>query len=172
MLFTQADKERVQRALNLDALPDDDFMALHAAANTPASCPMCGPRSDDPVVQYLIVNRDLTMSPGKLAAQSAHGTTLTMLPFLTASLAGGRTAVPAPADADAIALFQEWVDTGYTKIVLRAKETQLLELERQGYAAVRDHGHTEVPINSLTVVAFPPMRKSAAKPLVKRFQLF
>jgi PTH2 family peptidyl-tRNA hydrolase len=132
-----------------------DPMTMH-------TCALCGPVSDDPSVQYFVVNADLNMSPGKIAAQVAHGATLTMLAMLDTP--------DAPAGPPVGAHLAPWLASGMRKVVLRGRERDLLALEAQGGTAVRDHGHTEVPPNSLTVVALAPMPKSVARPLVKRLQ--
>jgi len=105
------------------------------------------------LVQYYIVNEQLTMSKGKLSAQIAHAATIAAV-----------NCIDDP-------LFKKWFMHEQKKITLRAKEKELIKLEKLGFFAVRDAGYTEIPANSLTVVALPPMTREDAKIYVKRFQL-
>jgi len=105
------------------------------------------------IVQYYVVNKNLPMSTGKIAAQIAHGAVLTTILYQK--------------EPD----FKEWLETGQVKIILEAKEKELEKLEKSGFVSVHDAGRTEIPPNSLTVVALPPMKREEAKPWVKRFQL-
>ncbi|CAM4463856.1 aminoacyl-tRNA hydrolase [Paenibacillus tarimensis] len=114
---------------------------------------------DNPIVQYYIVNHDLGMSAGKIAAQTAHAaTTLTLHTLLNDK-------------GSSQELFRAWLESGQRKIVLKARTDELTELANNGYLAIRDAGHTEVPSGSLTVVVLPPMLKSEAQKLTGRFSL-
>lgn len=108
---------------------------------------------DQEIVQYYIVNEELSMSKGKLSAQIAHAAVISTVNCIQNEV------------------FQKWYQFEQKKITLRAKEKDLLNLEKMGFFAVRDAGYTEIPPNSLTVVALPPMKRSEAKEYVKRFQL-
>lgn len=108
---------------------------------------------ENELVQYIIVNKDLKMSTGKIAAQTAHAATIATVNYIN--------------NKD----FQKWYLNNQKKITLKAKQGDMLRLEEQGYISVRDNGHTEVPPNSLTVVILKPMPRSEAKHIVKRFQL-
>lgn len=92
-------------------------------------------------VQYLIANKGLGMSPGKLAAQVAHGAVRSAL-------------------ACDPALTSQWLAEGETKIVLEARDTEhLLLAERyiknRGFNCylVIDEGRTEIEPLSSTVLA-------------------
>jgi PTH2 family peptidyl-tRNA hydrolase len=64
--------------------------------------------SDPDMVQYYIVNEELTMSAGKIAAQVAHAaTTLTLHTIFNEKEKGNQES------------FQAWLNTGQKKIVLR-----------------------------------------------------
>ncbi|WP_281884400.1 aminoacyl-tRNA hydrolase [Paenibacillus sp. YYML68] len=109
-------------------------------------------------VQYYVVNDELEMSAGKIAAQVAHAaTTMTLHVLLNEK-----------ANHDA---FQAWLQSGQKKIVLKGTEQELLRLSGEGYLSIRDAGHTEVPSGSLTVVVLPPMEKSEARALTSSFSL-
>ena len=110
---------------------------------------------DEELVQYYIVNKEIHMSPGKLAAQVAHVAT---------KIAIGEVNNEA---------FQKWFNNdSYKKIVLQAKEKGLLKLIDQGAYFVRDNGITELTPNTLTVVGLKPMTRLEAKNYIKRLQLF
>jgi PTH2 family peptidyl-tRNA hydrolase len=95
-------------------------------------------------VMYLIANKGLGMSPGKLAAQVAHGA--------VRAFRFSDTISPSTADY--------WLENGETKIVLEARDAEHLMLAREyiqkrGFRTflVIDEGRTEVPALSATVLA-------------------
>lgn len=92
-------------------------------------------------VMYIIANKGLGMSPGKLAAQVAH-------------------AAVRSAWNDEHANVKEWLSKGETKIVLEARDTEhLMTAERylgeHGVVThlVIDEGRTEIPAHSPTALA-------------------
>ncbi len=104
-----------------------------------------------PLVQYLIANKALGMSPGKLSAQVAHGA-------VRSAMASGAI------DTD------KWLKTGETKIVLEARDEQHLRtaqeyIEKLGIKTflVLDEGRTEIPPLSATVLASEVVDKSEEK---------
>ncbi|CAG7651673.1 hypothetical protein PAESOLCIP111_06366 [Paenibacillus solanacearum] len=114
--------------------------------------------ADIDLVQYFIVNDELRMSPGKIAAQVAHAATTMTLHILLNS-------------KQEHALFQDWLQSGQKKIVLKGSEQQLHQLTENGFLSIRDAGHTEVPSGSLTVVVLPPMAKNDARKFTSELQL-
>lgn len=108
---------------------------------------------NDELVQYFVVNKDLVMSPGKIAAQVAHVATI-----ITYTLRDTET-------------WNEWYENDQPKIILRGKEKDLLKLIEEGAYYIRDNGRTEIPENSLTCIGFPPALKSEMKQKLKRFQV-
>lgn len=110
------------------------------------------------LVEYLIVNKDLieqyNMSPGKVAAQVGH---------VVEEIALAK-------QHDEI--YKQWKSGSKTKIVLKAKEKELLKLIEAGAFYQRDNGLTEVPPGSLTVVGFPPADKAEMQKYVKRLRLY
>ncbi|XP_063884079.1 probable peptidyl-tRNA hydrolase 2 [Scylla paramamosain] len=104
-----------------------------------------------PSKMVLVVQGDLKMGRGKLAAQCSHG-----------ALAAYRQA-----QQRTPLLLQAWEDTGQTKVVLKVdSEKEILKVvedaERKGVpvVSIRDAGRTQVPSGSLTVVAVGPARLS------------
>lgn len=104
-------------------------------------------------VQYIVANKGLGMSPGKLAAQVAH-----------AAVKGFQLSIEDPDLMDAVA---EWDSTGHTKIVLEATDTAHLVAFRE-FAKSRginswliiDEGRTEVAPHSPTALGFPILDKA------------
>lgn len=119
----------------------------------------------DEVVQYFLVNSDVKMSKGKVAAQVAHAETLFMFDLWHISHNG--------LGDEHYEWFNRWFHDGsMTKIVLKAKEEDLRRIseECQSYVVI-DEGRTEVPFGTMTVVALFPMPKSKAKEIVGEFKL-
>ena len=108
-------------------------------------------------VQYIVANRGLGMSPGKLAAQVAH-----------AAVKGFQMTIDRVdwGDFDEKVL-TDWDKSGHTKIVLMARDTEHLTAFREfaksrGYESwlVIDEGRTEVAPHSPTALGFPILDKS------------
>ena len=110
------------------------------------------------IVMYIVVRNDLNMSPGKVAAQVGHGVEL--------ALGMGRRHYP------------QWtpVDSPCAKIVLQANETEIKDLIYEFspniIAKVIDEGRTEVPPNTMTVIAFVPARRGSIQNDVKHLKLY
>ena len=113
-----------------------------------------GIKMDDELIEYFVVNSELNMSPGKIAAQVAHVATIIAVEFTEF-------------DDD----FNAWYTKDQKKIILRGKQKDLEKLVEQRFYYIRDNGLTEIPQGSLTVVGLPPMLKSDARKYVKRLQL-
>lgn len=110
--------------------------------------------SMDEIVQYYVVNKELEMSAGKVAAQVAH------VADKIAYLCKGEEK------------YEEWHAKAHPKIILVAKEKELRKLMELGWMHVIDNGRTEIPSGSLTVVGCNPDYKSTLQPSVKRLQLY
>lgn len=103
-------------------------------------------------VMYLIVNNDLNMGKGKIAAQVGHA----VQAIVEEILRKGYESNPVP---DCYYRYMKWKKHA-AKIVLKATEKQLLELSSHPEARkVIDDGQTQVPENSLTVLGFFPNDK-------------
>ena len=114
-------------------------------------------------VEYILVNKDLEMSVGKIAGQVAYAQAIidNKIDFNETKEYGD---------------YVSWFHCGQKKIILKAKESQLLKAIEFGGLEVRDHGLTEIEPNSLTVVGFLPKHEednddSDFKKFVKRLQL-
>jgi PTH2 family peptidyl-tRNA hydrolase len=112
---------------------------------------------------YIVVNSELEMSPGKIAAQCAH------------------SACKVTEYLEHVNNFNysNWKKNGYTKIVLHGKQKDLIKLI-QKYddttlpifcRSTYDAGKTEIPEGSLTTIAFAPMLMSERPQLLKKMNL-
>lgn len=105
-------------------------------------------------VMYILANKALGMSAGKLAAQVGHGV--------------GRALFDAISDPDRYQEWAEYQEKGETKIVLECRDTEhLLMAERylneHGIKTflVIDEGRTEIPAHTPTVLATEILDKNA-----------
>ena len=118
----------------------------------------------DELVQYFVVNSELNMSAGKIAAQVAHVQTIVMEELRYLELTEHR-------NTD-YSNYQNWRLDQQKKIVLRGKQKDLERLMKSdNWFHIRDNGLTEIPPNSLTVVGCLPNYKSVLKEQIKRLQL-
>lgn len=131
----------------------------------------------DPIVQYYIVRTDLNMSPGKIAAQVAHGAQMFVFGFQRLQEPGGLDNVDEPANtaipriAKQLQLTQEWHDSSFRKVVLGGKKKDFEKIIKAlPVFLVRDAGLTEVEPNSETVIVTWPMRKSEQPKVLSRLQ--
>lgn len=118
---------------------------------------------NDDIVMYIIVNSDLNMSRGKIASQVAHSACDVVL--YLANHNDSR--------------FKEWRHTGNTKIILKSN-TKLMEEIINQYknrsknlwcCYTRDMGKTEVDEDSLTTIAFNPIKKGEVDDIIKKLKL-
>lgn len=97
----------------------------------------------DDFVMYFVVNADLRMGPGKMAAQVAHAAIdVYMRTFNTTET-------------------KLWSSGSHAKVILTAPEAKLLELHRAHRESIliEDEGRTQVESGSRTVLVFPPRRR-------------
>ena len=104
---------------------------------------------DEKLKMVFVVNQELKMGKGKIAAQVAHAA-------VKATLACGERD-PALLDA--------WFKTGQKKICVKGDSAQHLEqlsidAKKNGLLAnkIHDAGHTQIPAGSFTVLAIGPCR--------------
>lgn len=143
---------------------------------------------EDKFVQYIVMNRGLKMSRGKLMAQASHAS----MAFLSSAL---KKAAFYPNEDDtvycdiAIAkdLWDGWFEDAFTKVVLAVdSESQLLGIVKQAeenglkenrdFFIVRDNCLTELTPDEtgtrITGIGFRPMQKLKMKPVVGHLPLF
>lgn len=107
-------------------------------------------------VMYLFVNDDLKMGKGKIGAQTGHCVQFLMEDILENT------------KKEKYQDYLKWKNCGCKKIVLKATQLQLMELQKDDMSrSVYDAGHTQIEAGSLTIVGFFPSNK-----LEKRFKDF
>ncbi len=110
--------------------------------------------SDNEIVQYYIINKDLDMSKGKIAVSAAHvATTIASFHYYNDPI------------------FDIWFRLNQKKIALEGSQKDLEKLVDKGFYHVRDLGYKEVEKGSLTCVGLPPLYRKDAQKFVKRLQL-
>jgi len=110
------------------------------------------------IVMYIIINKDLKMSPGKIAAQAAH---VAVKAYILGEKINQETTY-------------EWYSKSYAKIVLKASEYEMrkiLELTPTTTVSTIDEGRTEIAKGSLTAIAFVPMNKENVSSILKVLKL-
>jgi len=128
---------------------------------------------DDPWVLYLVVNKDLNMGLGKVAAQCGHGVGQLDIyheSILTKSLQGKKLSKQEMAHFDRVS---SWRKDSFRKIVLEGSNktwNRLKSLDCKHFI-VRDAGFTEVSPGSETVIAYLPMQKSQVPELLAKLRL-
>jgi PTH2 family peptidyl-tRNA hydrolase len=105
---------------------------------------------EDELRQVIIINADLKMGKGKIAAQAAHASVWATLN----SIVDERTL--------------KWLQQSYVKVVLKATEKEMKELLEElveayppiEFYVIHDEGRTEVKAGSMTAIALQPLKKS------------
>lgn len=141
--------------------------------------------------QIIIARKDLNMSPGKLAAQVAHGS----MAFLTWEIRNNSSKWISSNDFTYYSseltfdkdLYEQWIDEEFTKCILQAKnKNQLLKAKtlaeelgmREGkdFWLIRDNCHTELEPEedgrTLTVIGFKPMDSEIIDKIGKKYHLY
>lgn len=134
------------------------------------------------LVEYILVNKELDMGVGKIAGQVAHVQTIIdnkvfelddKIYFLSEEILDEDVMdIRFAKEKKLINNYYDWLYSGsQTKIILRAKEKDLLKAIHMGAVYVRDNGLTEIPSGSLTAVGFFPQPKDNLVDFTKKFQL-
>lgn len=134
------------------------------------------------LVEYILVNKELNMGVGKIAGQVAHVQTVIdnkifelddKIYFLSEEILDEDIMDTRFAkEKELINNYYDWLYSGsQTKIILRAKEKDLLKAIDMGAVYIRDNGLTEIPLGSLTAVGFFPQPKDNLVDFTKKFQL-
>lgn len=134
------------------------------------------------LIEYILVNKELNMGVGKIAGQVAHVQTIIdnkifelddKIYFLSEEILDEDIMDTRFAkEKELINNYYDWLYSGsQTKIILRAKEKDLLKAIDMGAVYIRDNGLTEIPSGSLTAVGFFPQPKDNLVDFTKKFQL-
>lgn len=128
------------------------------------------------IVEYILVNKELNMSVGKIAGQVAHVQTVIDNKIfelvLSEEILDEDSMDSFAKEKELTNNYYDWLYSGsQTKIILRAKEKDLLKAIDMGAVYIRDNGLTEIPSGSLTAVGFFPQPKDNLVDFTKKFQL-
>lgn len=128
------------------------------------------------LVEYILVNKELNMSVGKIAGQVAHVQTVIDNKIfelvLSEEILEEDSMGSFAKEKELTNNYYDWFYSGsQTKIILRAKEKDLLKAIDMGAVYIRDNGLTEIPSGSLTAVGFFPQPKDNLVDFTKKFQL-
>ena len=128
------------------------------------------------IVEYILVNKELNMSVGKIAGQVAHVQTVIDNKIfelvLSEEILEEDSMGSFAKEKELTNNYYNWFYSGsQTKIILRAKEKDLLKAIDMGAMYIRDNGLTEIPSGSLTAVGFFPQPKDNLVDFTKKFQL-
>jgi PTH2 family peptidyl-tRNA hydrolase len=140
--------------------------------------------------QYIVVDRSLHMSHGKMAAQVAHAS----MAFLTRMIQESVGSADATSDNSYQCcltlrkeLYDDWINGIFTKVILAAKTSndmlRIIEKanaagleEDKDYFCIRDACLTELSPDETgtrwTAIGFVPMADSAMKPIVGKLQVY
>jgi len=107
------------------------------------------------LIEYIIINKDLDISPAKVAVHVGHACTIATINQFNQKK------------------FERWYDNGKNqkKIILSAHEKDLEKLEEKFYS-IRDNGFTEVKKGTLIAVSLGVMTRKEAFSHIKRLQLW
>ena len=130
---------------------------------------------EDPIVMYLIVRESLGMSMGKTAAQCAHASQMLQLRFNELEMEDLAYKLNR-VDFLRKEIFQEWIETSFRKVVLKADDKEWRKVKGSFVEGVTritvvDAGLTEIAAGSETVIGLWPMRKSEVPKVIKRLQV-
>lgn len=141
--------------------------------------------------QIIIARKDLNMSPGKLAAQVAHGSMAFLITMIKNDYSQWTSENETYYSAELTFsqdLFEQWIDAAFTKAVLRAKnknhllkaKTMAEELgmtEGIDFFCIYDNCYTELEPEeedgrTLTVIGFKPMDTETIDQIGRKYQLY
>jgi len=138
---------------------------------------------EDPYVQYIIINKDLEMGCGKIAAQVGHGCGMHILEYKRLSKIVNRyldnmDLVSKPEDfnikSNNVTNTYKWIDESFRKIVKVAHKKEfdkIKELTEVDCFLVKDAGLTEVAAGEETVLVLWPILRSQCPKIIQKLQL-
>jgi peptidyl-tRNA hydrolase len=123
------------------------------------------PLNDNELVMYAIVNGELSMQKGKIAAQVAHGACAVTRHFERIQNSAGR----------ATTVYHKWLQNSEPIVVVKAADEKTMEricrelLDLQIYHhRVVDEGRTQIAANSWTILMVGPLHKSRAPTSIRQ----
>lgn len=97
-------------------------------------------------IMYIVVNKDLDMSVGKIAAQVSHAVYDYLYnEYESELIETGETDFY-------YGKMRNFKEDGDTICILKASEKELSKFQKEGYTTVIDRGYTEIPKDSITAV--------------------
>ena len=114
---------------------------------------------DSELVMYIVVREEIAMSTGKTSAQVGHAVQYALMDRYESSVPKN--------------IAEPWMNSGSTKIVLRASDSEFERAKRETQHAlvVRDAGRTELEPETETALAVWPTKKSERPTILKRLRL-
>ena len=88
---------------------------------------------------YILVNKDIKISKGKLAGQVGHAVNVYIYNMMNGTQQQKN-------------IIEEYMEGDIKKIILYDTEHHLLQLEKKGHITIRDKGYTQLDPNTLTCV--------------------
>lgn len=128
---------------------------------------------EDPWVQYIIINIDLGMDAGKIAAQVGHGCDMHIFRYFELK-ALEDVNWQEESHRSKIENTKHWIEESLRKIVKVAHQKEFdkaKELDGFDCFLVKDAGLTQVAAGSETVLVFWPIKKSTCPKLIHKLQL-
>lgn len=123
-------------------------------------------KQENEPIMYLIVRNSLGMKKGKIGAQTAHAAIGIFKKYLDNKSSFSK---------DNNKIFDQWMETGTTKIVLKANDDEWMQLKKilneDMWYIVRDAGRTQVEKNSETVIAMFPLPKNKVPSIIEHMSL-
>lgn len=109
---------------------------------------------------YMIINGDLNMSTGKIAAQIGHAAHNIIEKYYNKTYS-----------QQILDNYEMWYQNNQRIVILSGKEKKLLQIIKkyQDCCVIKDAGYTEVPVNALTVVAINPIERGSCN-IIKRLR--
>lgn len=125
----------------------------------------------DELIQYIVINSALDMSPGKIGAQCGHAVSLMCMKYC--ALKRIQPVWPPGGDLyNKIVRVESWAENNYTKIIKKAKGKQFQALkELGGEFVVVDLGRTELDGENETAIGFWPMRREECPKELEKLRL-
>lgn len=122
--------------------------------------------NENELVQYFLVNKDLGMKKGKIAAQVAHAATI----YTRRMLENCNTSRTFLAERER---FEQWYYSVQKKIIVKAPQEMMERYEKSsiGYISIRDKGYTQIPENSLTVITLGVQHRGCVNEEVRNLPL-
>jgi len=129
--------------------------------------------NEEPVM-YIVVNKDLKIGRGKVAAQVAHSAVKASHMAYTLDSVPSEGPTERRLSKSNCTVWESWFRGSYTKVVLKASEYEmkmLIDKYPRICCWTFDEGRTQIAKGSLTTVAFVPMMRSEFPKEVKEMKL-